>query len=161
VKLAGCHSLAAEAERAYALLQDPQVLAKSMPGCDELKLIGPDAYEMKMKMVISSIQGLFAGKVRIEDRNPPHSFKLVVEGAGKVGFMKGSGVLQFTPREGFTEVAYHGEVQVGGMIAGVGQRLVETTAKFLIRKFFEKLAGQIAPAASPETVAGAGLSPPG
>jgi carbon monoxide dehydrogenase subunit G len=139
------------------MLQDPQVLAKSMPGCDELMLIGPDEYQMKMKMSISSVQGLFAGKVRIEDPYPPHSFKLVVEGTGKVGFMKGTGVLSLTPHDGFTEVGYHGDVQVGGMIAGVGQRLVETTAKFVIRKFFEKLVEQIAP---PETVAAAGALPP-
>jgi uncharacterized protein len=143
VKIAGCHSIATTPERAYALLQDPEVLAKSMPGCDRMNRIGPDEYEMKMKMVISSIQGLFAGKVKIEDQNPPHSFKLLVEGTGKVGFMKGSGILQLTPHNGFTEVEYHGEVQVGGMIASVGQRLVETTAKLVIRKFFDKLAEQV------------------
>jgi carbon monoxide dehydrogenase subunit G len=130
------------------MLQDPEVLAKAMPGCDQLNRIGPDEYEMKMKMVISSIQGLFAGKVRIEDQNPPHSFKLVVEGNGKVGFMKGSGVLQLTPHEAHTEVAYHGDVQVGGMIASVGQRLMETTAKFVIRKFFDKLQEQMSEGAS-------------
>jgi uncharacterized protein len=157
VKIAGCHSLDATADRAYELLQDPQVLSKCMPGCDELKLIGPDEYAMKMNTPIASIQGLFAGKVKIEERQPPHSFKLSVEGTGKVGFMKGSGVLQFTPHEGFTEVAYQGDVQVGGMIAGVGQRLVETTAKFVIRKFFDKLAEQIAP---PETASGVGSAPP-
>jgi uncharacterized protein len=143
VKIAGSHTVPVDAERAYALLQDPQVLAKSMPGCDKLDRIGPDEYEMKMKMVISSIQGLFAGKVRIEDPNPPHSFRLIVEGSGKVGFMKGSGLLTLTPRDGSTEVAYDGEVQVGGMIAGVGQRLLDTTAKFIIRKFFERLSQQV------------------
>jgi carbon monoxide dehydrogenase subunit G len=147
MKIGGSHSLAVTADQAYTLLQDPEVLAKSMPGCDHLSRIGPDEYEMKMKMAISSIQGLFAGKVKIEDQFPPHSFKLVVEGTGKVGFMKGAGVMQLTPHDGFTEVAYHGDVQVGGMIAGVGQRLVETTAKFVIRKFFEKLSDQIPPPA--------------
>src|SRR5260370_34243261 len=57
--------------------------------------------------------------------------------------MKGSGLLELTPRDGATEVAYRGEVQVGGMIASVGQRLVETTAKFVIRKFFDKLSEQV------------------
>ena len=147
MKIGGSHSLAVTADRAYTLLQDPEVLAKSMPGCDHLSRIGPDEYEMKMKMAISSIQGLFAGKVKIEDQFPPHSFKLVVEGTGKVGFMKGAGVMQLTAHDGFTEVAYHGDVQVGGMIASVGQRLVETTAKFVIRKFFEKLSDQIPPPA--------------
>jgi carbon monoxide dehydrogenase subunit G len=156
VKIAGSYSLHTTAEQAYTLLQDPEVLAKSMPGCDHLNRIGPDEYEMKMKMAISSIHGLFAGKVRIEDANPPHSFKLVVEGTGKVGFMKGSGMLHLAAHDGFTQVAYDGEVQVGGMIASVGQRLMETTAKFIIRKFFEKLAAQVPgepPAVPPPDIA--------
>ena len=143
MKIAGAHVVPAPPERAYSMLQDPEVLAKSMPGCDQLNRIGPDEYEMKMKMAISSIQGLFAGKVRIDDPNPPTSFKLSVEGSGKVGFMKGSGVLTLTPQGEATQVAYDGDVQVGGMIAGVGQRLVETTARFIIRKFFDKLSEQI------------------
>ena len=151
MKISGTHLVPAPPERAYSLLQDPDVLAKSMPGCDQLKRLGPDEYEMKLKMAISSIQGLFAGKIRIEDSHPPTSFKLIVEGTGKVGFMKGAGVLTLSPQDGATQVAYDGDVQVGGMIAGVGQRLLDTTAKFVIRKFFGKLAEQAAaaPAATP------------
>jgi carbon monoxide dehydrogenase subunit G len=144
VKIAGLHKLATTPERAYTMLQDPEVLAKAMPGCDQLTRVGPDEYEMKMKMAISSIQGLFAGKVKIEDQHPPDDFKLVVEGTGKVGFMKGSGVLHLKPQDGATEVAFEGDVQVGGLIASVGQRLVETSAKFVIRKFFDKLSEQVA-----------------
>jgi carbon monoxide dehydrogenase subunit G len=143
VKITGTHTLAITQERAYSLLQDPEVLAKAMPGCDQLTRVGPDEYDMKLKMAIASAQGLFAGKVKIEDQHPPESFKLVVDGTGKVGFMKGVGVLHFKPQDGSTEVKFEGEVQIGGMIAGVGQRLVETTAKFIIRKFFEKLSEQV------------------
>ena len=143
MKISGRHTLATTQERAYTLLQDPEVLAKSMPGCQELVRIGPDEYDMKLKMAIASVQGLFAGKVKIEDSHPFESFKLIVDGSGKVGFMKGSGVLHLKPQDGATEVEFEGEVQVGGMIAGVGQRLVETTAKFIIRKFFDKLSEQV------------------
>jgi carbon monoxide dehydrogenase subunit G len=146
VKIAGTYAIPVPPERAYQMLQDPEVLAKSMPGCDELTPVDPDEYAMKLKMAISSIQGLFAGKVKVEDKNPPTSFKLVVEGTGKVGFMKGSGVLTFTPQDGATQVAYEGDVQVGGMMAGVGQRLLDTTAKFIIRKFFERLTEQVSAA---------------
>ncbi len=115
-----------------------------MPGCDHLALIGPDEYEMRMKMVISSIQGLFAGKVRIADRNPPEGFRLIVEGSGKVGFMKGDGVLNLSTLYTSTDIRYEGDVQVGGMIASVGQRLIDTTSRFLIKKFFERLVAQAA-----------------
>ena len=144
MKLAGNYNLPIERERAYQLLQDPAVLARAMPGCDHLALIAPDEYEMRMKMVISSIQGLFAGKVRLADRHPPDGFRLIVEGSGKVGFMKGDGLLSLASLPTSTDVHYEGDVHVGGMIAGVGQRLIDTTARFLIKKFFEKLTTEAA-----------------
>ena len=142
MKLSGNYTVPIQRERAYQLMQDPAVLARAMPGCDHLALIAPDEYEMRMKMVISSIQGLFNGKVRIADRNPPEGFRLIVEGSGKVGFMKGEGVLTFTTLYTSTDIHYEGDVQVGGMIAGVGQRLLDTTSRFLIKKFFEKLTAE-------------------
>ena len=63
----------------------------------------------------------------------------MVEGTGKIGFIKGEGLLSLTPQGESTEVKYDGDVQVGGTIAGVGQRLIDTTAKMIIKKFFEKL----------------------
>jgi carbon monoxide dehydrogenase subunit G len=140
VKIAGSHELPHERERAFALLQDPSVLARAIPGCDELTQIGPDEYSMRMKVAVASISGLFAGKVRLADSNPPDSFRLIVEGNGKVGFLKGEGLLTLSPKNGHTEVRYEGDVQVGGMIAAVGQRLLDTTARMIIKRFFEKLA---------------------
>ena len=70
-------------ERAYALLHDPAVLARCMPGCESLEKIGEDEYAMRMKMVLASVSGLFQGKVRTSEPNPPESFRLLVEGAGQ------------------------------------------------------------------------------
>jgi len=140
LKISGSYLVPAARERTYQLLQDPEILAKCMPGTDQLNKVGSDEYEMKMKMAIASIGGLFAGKVRLVDQNPPESFKLMVDGTGKIGFVKGEGVLHLTEQgESSTEVKYEGEVQVGGTIAGVGQRLLDTTSKLIIKKFFEKL----------------------
>jgi len=139
LKLSGTYTVPIDRERTYQLLQDPAVLGRAMPGCDHLALIAPDEYEMRMKMVISSMKGLFAGKVRLAERNPPDGFRLIVEGSGKIGFMKGDGVLRLTTLYTSTEINYEGDVQVGGMIAGVGQRLIDTTSRFLIKKFFERL----------------------
>src|SRR6185369_14746624 len=96
-----------------------------------------------MKMVISAVQGLFAGKIRVADQKPPEQFRLLVEGSGKVGVLKGEGVLTLvatgpSTSDPLTEVRYEGDVQVGGVIAGVGQRLLDTTAKLVIKRFFEK-----------------------
>ncbi len=96
---------------------------------------------MKMKMALAAVSGAFEGKVRIADQSAPSSFRLVVEGAGKIGFVKGEGLLKITPDGEGSDVAYDGDVQVGGTIAAVGQRLIDVTSKAMIKKFFEKLAG--------------------
>ena len=123
-------------------------------------------------LVISAVQGLFAGKIRVADQKPPAQFRLLVEGSGKVGFLKGEGVLTLVPSAApisgaatsdistsdtatsgtATEVRYEGDVQVGGVIAGVGQRLLDTTAKLVIRKFFEKLTELAGEASKPAVI---------
>lgn len=140
-------------QRVYDLLHDPNVLARCMPGCENLEAIGDGEYAMRMKMSLASVSGLFQGKVTTADPNPPESFRLIVEGSGKIGFMKGDGVLRLAPIENGTSIAFEGDVQVGGTIAAVGQRLIDTTAKMLIKKFFDRLATETS---TPEVVSGAG-----
>jgi len=140
VKISGSYILPLPPEEAYKRLQDPNVLAGAMPGCEELVKIGEDEYSMKMKMAMASLSGAFDGKVRITEQSPPNSFKLAVEGAGKIGFMKGQGVLTFTAKDQGTAVSYEGDVQVGGTIAAVGQRLIDATSKMMIKRFFDKVA---------------------
>jgi carbon monoxide dehydrogenase subunit G len=144
VKIEGSHALSAPPDRVYNLLQDPGVLTRCIPGCESLEKIGPDEYEMKMKMVLAAVSGSFAGKVKLTDHHPPTSFRLNVEGSGKIGWVKGGGVLTLSEA---TTVHYEGEVQIGGTIAAVGQRLVDTTAKMLIKRFFDKFAKEAAPSA--------------
>jgi carbon monoxide dehydrogenase subunit G len=180
VKIAGKYEVAAPLEQVYEMLLDPAVLARSMPGCEALDPAGVDEYSMRMKMVLASMSGLFQGRVRIADPNPPVSYRLIVEGTGKIGFMKGEGVLTLSastqPQVGqasgnvaqlpadvaqasagqpasytSTTVSFEGDVQVGGTIAAVGQRLVETTARMLIKRFFDKLNAE-ASAATPQPI---------
>jgi carbon monoxide dehydrogenase subunit G len=141
VKISGSYSLDVPQDQAYKMMQDPEILARAMPGCEALEKIGEDEYRMKMKMVLASLSGVFEGKVRIADQTPPSSFRLIVEGSGRPGFIKGDGLLKLAPAaSGGTDISYDGDVQVGGTIAAVGQRLLDGTAKILIKKFFDKLA---------------------
>jgi uncharacterized protein len=142
VKIAGTQTLKMTPQLVYELLHDPAILARCMPGCESLERIAEDEYAMKMKMLLASVSGLFQGKIRTADPNPPESFRLIVEGTGKIGFMKGDGVLRLSPVDAGTTVDYEGDVQVGGTIAAVGQRLIDTTAKLLIKKFFDRLASE-------------------
>jgi len=140
VKISGSYALPLPQERAYQIMQDPKVLAQAIPGCEELEKTGENEYRMKMKMVLASLSGVFDGKVKITDQMPPSSFRLVVEGSGRPGFVKGDGLLKLSAVDTGTEVSYEGDAQVGGTIAAVGQRLLDGTAKIMIRRFFEKLA---------------------
>jgi carbon monoxide dehydrogenase subunit G len=144
VKISGSYTIpSTDLERVYRTLQDPAVLARCMPGCESLEKTGEDEYAVKLKMAIAAFSGLFAGKVRIADANPHQSFRLIVEGSGKIGFMKGDGLMKLKTVDAGTEVAYEGEVQIGGTIAAVGQRLVDTTSKMMIKRFFDKIVEEI------------------
>ncbi len=143
MKISGSYTLSVAPERAYQILQDPAVLAQAMPGCESLEKIGPDEYRMKMKVLLAALSGQFEGKVRITDQSPPSSFRLIVEGSGRIGFMKGVGLLKLSPAASAvssTVVSYEGDTQIGGTMAAVGQRLLDGTAKMMIKKFFDKLA---------------------
>lgn len=142
MKISGSYVLPVAPERAYQLLQDPAELARAMPGCESLEKIGPDEYRMKMKLILAALSGQFEGKVRITDQIPPTSFRLVVEGTGKIGFLKGEGLLKLSAQDGgkSTEISYDGDAQIGGTLAVVGQRLIDGTSKMMIKRFFEKLA---------------------
>ena len=140
MKISGTYTLGLPQRRVYELMQDPEVLARAIPGCEGLEKTGEDEYRMKMKMALASLSGAFDGKVRITDQNPHESFRLLVEGTGKIGFMKGEGLLKLITMGESTNVAYDGDAQVGGTIAAVGQRLIDGTAKMMIKKFFDNLA---------------------
>jgi carbon monoxide dehydrogenase subunit G len=162
MKISGSYALPVAPERAYQVLQDPAVLAQAIPGCENLETIGPGEYRMKMKVLLAALSGAFEGKVRIADQTPPSSFRMIVEGSGRIGFLKGDGLLKLSPADATTVipsearnpsspstaiatlVSYEGEAQVGGTMAAVGQRLIDGTAKMMIKKFFDKLAALVA-----------------
>jgi hypothetical protein len=144
VKISGSYTLPVAPERAYQILQDPVILAQAMPGCESLEQIGPDEYRMKMNVLLAALSGKFEGKVRIADQSPPASFRLIVEGSGRIGFLKGDGLLKLSLANAnpavSTIVSYEGDAHVGGTLAAVGQRLIDGTSKMMLKKFFEKLA---------------------
>jgi carbon monoxide dehydrogenase subunit G len=146
LKVSGSHTVPAERERTYRLLQDPEVLAKCMPGCDRLDRVGENNYRMKMKMMIGGLSGLFDGSISIANAQPPQSFRLKVTGNGKIGFVDAEGALNLEPHGATTEVKYDGEVQVGGTIASIGQRLLDGASRMIIKRFFENLAREAASA---------------
>ena len=145
MKVKGQYSVDVPQRRVYEALLDPEILARTLPGCESLEPIADNQYRMKMKLAVAGVQGLFEGKVSLEDQQPPESFRLRVGGQGKIGFVKGNGRLTLRPSDPSTTVIeYEGEVKIGGIIAGVGQRLMDMTTKMMIKRFFTSLSRVLA-----------------
>jgi len=144
MKIQGQYKLPVPQQKAYDALMDPDMLARTLPGCEALEPVGPDEYKMKMKVALAAMQGLFEGKVKLEDANPPTGYTLKVEGKGRIGFINGGGSFTLEPDgENETTVNYEGDVKVGGMIAGVGSRLLDMTSKMMIKRFFSSLTKEL------------------
>lgn len=139
MKLEGTHQVHAARERVYECLINPEVLQRCIPGCEGLEKTGPDNYSATIKTGIGSIKGVFKGTVKLEDMRPPEHYRIVVEGKGSPGFLKGAGDLELEEEGKITTIKYAGDLQVGGTIAGVGQRMIQATARMMATQFFTAL----------------------
>ena len=126
-------------ERVYQALVNPEVLQRCIPGCERLEKTDENIFATTIRTGVGSIKGVFNGTVRLEDLRPPEHFRIVVDGKGAPGFLKGSGDLDLEATGNTTIVKYTGEIQVGGTIASVGQRMIQGTAKMMSAQFFTAL----------------------
>ena len=143
MKIEGTHQIHAPRDRVYAALTDPQILQRCIPGCQSLDKTADNAYVATMKAGVGPVKGIFKGNVRLEDMQPPSHYRMIVDGKGAPGFVKGTGDFDLQDADGGTAIAYQGDLQVGGVIAGVGQRMIEAAAKMLASQFFSKLDSEI------------------
>lgn len=120
-------------------LLDPEVLAATMPGCERLELVGENQYEGDLNIKVGPVQGLFKGKIDLEDIDPPTGYTMKVDGRGAPGFVKATASVALSEEEGQTRMSYKGDAQVGGRIASVGQRLLDSSAKAIIKQSLEGL----------------------
>ncbi len=134
--LAASYTFAAAPTTVWNLLIDPAVVAACLPGCERLEPIGEDQYRASLNLAVASVSGRYAGTVAILDKRPPHSYRLVVEGTGKPGFVKGEATVELVEQDETTIVNVKGQGQVGGLIARVGQRLLGTVSKMMMDRFF-------------------------
>ena len=141
--LTATYTFNAPPERVFDLMTDPAVVAACLPGCEQLEPLGENRYRAVLSMGIAAITGRYEGTVELQDLNRPSSYKLVVEGKGKPGFVKGSGEIEISATPTGSLVKVLGRAQVGGAIARVGQRLIGGASKMMTDKFFACLLDQI------------------
>ena len=139
MKLEGSHDIPAPRERVWSAFLDPEVLKQAIPGCEKLKAVGEGEYKATMKIGVAAVKGTFEGKVRLFDLKPPESYRMAVEGSGSPGFIRGETQIALSDADGGTRVTYAADVQVGGLIAGVGQRMIGGVSKMMADQFFNKM----------------------
>jgi carbon monoxide dehydrogenase subunit G len=139
MKIEGSADIPAPREKVWAAFLDPNILAQALPGCEKLEAIGENEYKATMKVGVAAIKGTFEGKVKLSDLEPPNRYRMAVEGSGGPGFVRGEAGMQMSDVDGGTKVSYDADVQVGGLIASVGQRMLGGVTKMMLDQFFTKM----------------------
>ena len=139
MKVAGSYQVSAPAEKVWQALTDPASLSGCIPGCDGLEPDGQDEYKAVMTVGVGPVKGRYNAKISMLDQKPFTSFRLVVEGSGNTGFVNGEATITLDERDGQTTVGVDSDAQVGGPVARVGQRLMDSVAKMIMDRFFQCL----------------------
>jgi len=144
LKITGKHSIQAPRQDVFDRLIDPDSIGACLPGVEKLEKLGEDEYSMSMNIGIGMVKGTYTGKVRLSNMNKPTDYQMYVEGSGRPGFIKGSGSVRLAEGENnTTEIEYDGDVEVGGPIGSVAQRMLGGVANRMVGQFFSCIEAKI------------------
>ncbi|HYE72852.1 MAG TPA: carbon monoxide dehydrogenase subunit G [Blastocatellia bacterium] len=143
MKIEGSNTIRSSRQRLWALMIDPEVLRRCVPGCQSLEATEDGSYKMTLKAGVGAIKGVYTGTIRLDNIREPEHYKMIVEGKGSTGFVKGEGSLDLAEQGDETVISYVGDVNVGGTIASVGQRMVLSAAKMMVAQFFTSLQAEV------------------
>lgn len=139
MRVAGEYTIAAPRNEVWAALLDPEVLAGTLPGFQRLERVDDHTFTGTLTLGVGPVQGRFDGRLELSELVPPESYRLKMQGRGTPGFVEGDGTVWLEDAETGTLLNYELEVQVGGRIAGVGQRLLEMVSRTLTKQALERL----------------------
>ena len=137
MRIAGTAQLTAPREEVYDKLQDGRVLAATIPGVQSLEQLTDNHYKLSIMAGVASIKGVYDGEVVLSQQNRPNSFVMTASGAGAPGTVKADVTVTLTENEGGTLLSYDADAVVGGMVGGVGQRMITGVAKKMAGVFFK------------------------
>jgi carbon monoxide dehydrogenase subunit G len=137
VKVTGTAMLQAPRDDVWKALNDPAILVRTIPGCQQLEEVGPDSYRMTITAGVASIKGTYQGDVSLTDQQQHGSFMLRASGAGAPGTVSADVKVSLAEVDGVTRLDYDADAVVGGMIGGVGQRVLSGVAKKTAGEFFK------------------------
>ncbi len=140
MNISGSHTIPAPHDHVWELLHDPDVLRRTVPGCQTLDVESPSRFSATLSVGVGPIRGRFSGTVEIEDISPSDSYKLTLNGQGPTGFISGEGMISLSPDGDGTLVSVEADAQVGGTLAQIGSRMINTAVRMLMGQFFDALA---------------------
>jgi hypothetical protein len=143
VEVAGEQRFNAPRQVVWEMLLDPKALQAAMPGCEKFEEVGPQSYDLTIRVGISAIKGTYSGNVKVSDAVAPESYRLIVSGSGKPGSVQGDAAMILSDDGAGTLVRYIGEVKAQGAIARLGSRLLAGAAKLMIGQFFKAMEKQV------------------
>lgn len=159
MEITGNQTIAAPRQQVWDALNDPEVLKKSLPGCVSVERTSPEDFKVVMAAAIGPLRARFNGVLKMSDVHAPESCTLIFEGqGGTIGFGKGHSAVKLTELNGQTELSYTAEAQVGGKLAQVGSRLIDSVARKMADDFFKAFKAQLA--GEPEAVSDTAATAP-
>ena len=174
MKITGQNTIAAPVDKVWDALLDPQVLVATIPGCEHLQTTGEHSYAMTVSAGVAAIRGTYQGSCTLSDLEPHHSLTMGLKGAGAPGTIDATVGVRFEGQDGQTVLSYDADAVVGGMVGGVGQRMLTSVSRRMAAEFFgnvEKVIAEGLPAAAGDAAgspageepagAVAGAAPPG
>ena len=138
MKLSGSYQINLEKQKVWEALNDPEILKKTIPGCEKFKKNSDTEFSATATNKIGPFNASFTGNIELKDLNPPHSYRISGSGNSPVGFASGEAEVKLEDENGGTKLIYTVEANVGGKIAQVGSRLIDMTAKKMADIFFGK-----------------------
>ncbi len=142
MKVEGTYAIKASRSLLYQLLTDPETLQRCVPGCQSLEANEDGSYKLTLKAGVGSIKGIFTGAIRLDEMREPEHYRMIVDGKGAPGFLRGEGAIDLAEEGDETAINYSGDVSVGGTIASVGQRMIQSTAKMMAGQFFAAIGAE-------------------
>lgn len=138
--IGGTETIQASVEALWVALNDPIVLTRCVPGCKSMTEISPDTYKVDMQLRVAAVGGSFEGEIALSDKEPPKTCSIKVSGAGSLGHGNGTARFEITSEgPNVSKLTYQGVGEIGGLVAGVGQRILGSVSKHLVGKFFTSL----------------------
>ena len=144
MEMTGEYKIPAPREKVWDALNDPEILAKCIPGCQELNMDSETELSATVKSKVGPVSATFKGKVTLSEIDAPNGYRISGEGSGGVaGFAKGGAEVKLAEDDGNTVLTYVADAQVGGKLAQIGSRLIDSTAKKMANEFFGKFADEV------------------